>query len=74
MCSLSVCSGSGSEGGGDPVSAMSLPEFLAEAELSHYHTALRNELKVTCVEHLKVSRLMVGRGGGGLSVVRKVQN
>nr|KAG5702466.1 hypothetical protein BaRGS_015098 [Batillaria attramentaria] len=32
---------------------MSLVEFLAEAELSHYHNALRNELKVTCVEHLK---------------------
>ncbi|XP_070206873.1 activated Cdc42 kinase-like isoform X2 [Littorina saxatilis] len=43
----------GSEGGETPVSAMSLPEFLAEAELSHYHNALRNELKVTCVEHLK---------------------
>ena len=37
------------------MSALSLPEFLAEAELAHYLTALRNELKVTCVEHLKVS-------------------
>ena len=58
-----MCSGSGSEAGGVPVSAMSLPEFLAEAELSHYLTALRNELKVTCVEHLKVSGL-TGRVGG----------
>ena len=57
-----MCSGTGSEAGGVPVSAMSLPEFLAEAELSHYLTALRNELKVTCVEHLKVSGL-TGRVG-----------
>ncbi|KAL8622721.1 hypothetical protein ACOMHN_009355 [Nucella lapillus] len=32
---------------------MDLKEFLAESELTHYLTALRNELKVTCVEHLK---------------------
>lgn len=47
-----MCAGSDSAGGA--VSAMSLPEFLAEAQLSHYLNALRNELKVTCVEHLKV--------------------
>lgn len=43
----------GSDSAGGAVSAMSLPEFLAEAQLSHYLNALRNELKVTCVEHLK---------------------
>ena len=46
--------GGGSEASASSLSAMTLPEFLAEAELSHYLSALKNELKVTCVEHLKV--------------------
>ncbi|XP_076452018.1 uncharacterized protein LOC143287697 isoform X2 [Babylonia areolata] len=45
--------GAGAEGGQAALNTMDLAEFLAEAELAHYLTALRNELKVTCVEHLK---------------------
>ncbi len=30
-----------------------LQDFLAEAQLEHYLNGLRNELKITCVDHLK---------------------
>ncbi|XP_071110149.1 activated Cdc42 kinase-like isoform X4 [Haliotis cracherodii] len=30
-----------------------LQDFLAEAQLEHYLSGLRNELKITCVDHLK---------------------
>ena len=30
-----------------------LQDFLQEAQLEHYNSALKNELKVTCVDHLK---------------------
>ena len=41
-------------GGNSAMSNPSLFEFLSEAELGHYYNALRDELRVTCVEHLKV--------------------
>ncbi|XP_050414468.1 activated Cdc42 kinase-like isoform X1 [Patella vulgata] len=34
-------------------SSRDLQDFLMEAQLGHYYNALRNELKITCVDHLK---------------------
>ncbi|ESO91373.1 hypothetical protein LOTGIDRAFT_153809 [Lottia gigantea] len=34
-------------------SSRDLQDFLVEAQLGHYYNALRNELKITCLDHLK---------------------
>ncbi|KAK6176309.1 hypothetical protein SNE40_014616 [Patella caerulea] len=50
-------SGCSTDEEGQEAAAMSssrdLQDFLMEAQLGHYYNALRNELKITCVDHLK---------------------